>query len=454
MLASRCRACFGSLSRARLPAVMASVSGLIDRGLARLSGNIIVRQGVLVFVATMVLNMGGFLFHAIASRRIGVEDYGILYTLISMGTILAVPANLAAPVIARFAAEFGVLHDDRHVRRLILDVVRCFGLIGTAYVVGSLILMRPAAAFLHSPVWPAPLVGLIGGALLLSGVLRAVAQGTQDFIGFARSCVADGLSKLVGVIAFTALGLGLFGGIAGFLCGAAGGAVAIAATLRSRYRRVDDLAIRYDWRRIAVSGFGAAAITLAGALIGSADVILIKHFFDPHQAGIYAAASLGGKVLLYFVGFVPTILLPQATERHVRGERTFQALAMCVGILFGISILGLIALKIFGMVLLHALVGHAFDAAEPLLMPYSIAMTFLALSTVLGSYGIATHRIAFAVPMLVGVGATLAAIAFLHTSLNQVVTLIAIGNALTALAVACALAWQGAAAQRTRIAAS
>jgi O-antigen/teichoic acid export membrane protein len=302
--------------------------------------------------------------------------------------------------------------------------------------------MRWAGSFLHAPVWPAPLVALIGGTLLLSLVLRAVAQGTQDFAGFARSCIADGIAKVAGVVLFTTLGLTLFGGILGFLCGALGGAVAIAMTLFARYRTVDDRTIRYDWRRIAVSGVGSAAITLAGALIGSADVILVKHFFDPNAAGIYAAASLAGKVLLYFVGFVPTILLPQATERHVRGERTRYALAVCLGILFGISVLGLIALKFFGIVLLHALVGHAFDGAEPLLLPYSVAMMFLALSSVLGSYGIATHRIAFALPLLVGVMGTLLSIVYAHASLEQVVRVVAAGNAITAVAVACGLGWQ------------
>ncbi|MBV8280870.1 MAG: oligosaccharide flippase family protein, partial [Candidatus Eremiobacteraeota bacterium] len=314
---------------------MASVSGLIDRGIARLQGSVMVRQGALVFAATMVLNLGGFAFHAVASRRIGVVDYGVLYALISTSTILAVPGNLAAPVIARFAAEFRVLHDDRHVRRLLLDVLGLFGVLGLGYVAVSLLTMRPASAFLHAPMWVAPLVALVGGTLLLSLVLRAVAQGTQDFGGFARSCVADGIAKVAGVVLFTGVGLALFGGILGFWCGAFGGAAAIGITLFARYRGVEGRTIRYDWRRIALSGVGSAAITLAGALIGSADVVLVKHFFDAQQAGIYSAASLAGKVLLYFVGFVPTILLPQATERHVRGERTRSALTMSVGLLAG-----------------------------------------------------------------------------------------------------------------------
>ncbi|MEO6835002.1 MAG: hypothetical protein ABI231_03730 [Candidatus Tumulicola sp.] len=418
------------------------MSGLIDRGIARIQGSIMVRQGALVFAATMILNLGGFAFHFVATRRIGVVDYGILSALLSVTTILSVPASLAAPVIARFAAEFRVLHDDRHIRRLVLDIVRFFGFLGLGYVICSLVLMRPVAAFLHAPIWPAPFVGLIAGTLLLSAVLRAVAQGTQDFAGFARSCVADGVFKFAGVIILTTFGLALFGGIAGFFCGALAGVVAIVVTLFVRYRAVEARTIRYDWRRIAVSGMGSAAITVAGALIGSADVILVKHFFDADQAGIYSVAALGGKVLLFSVGFVPTILLPQATERHVRGERTRYALAMCVGILLAISVLGLIALKFYGIVLLHALAGHAFDAAEPLLLPYSVAMTFFALSTVLGSYGIATHRVAFAVPLILGAAGTLLAVAFAHASLMQVVGVIAVGNVVTAVAVAAALGWQ------------
>jgi hypothetical protein len=74
--------------------------------------------------------------------------------------------------------------------------------------------------------------------MLLSLVLRAIAQGTQDFAGFARSCVADGVAKVVGVVLFTTLGFALFGGILGFFCGAMGGAAAMAMTLFARYRNV------------------------------------------------------------------------------------------------------------------------------------------------------------------------------------------------------------------------
>lgn len=400
------------------------------------------RQGALVFFAMMVLNVGGFVFHAIASRRLGVAEYGVLYTLLSGCTIAAVPSALAVPVIARFAAEFRVLHDESHIRRLIVDIVRLFGAIALLYLVLALATMNMIGAFLHVPPWTVPFVAIMGGGLLFSAVLRAVAQGTQDYRAFTISCVTDGFSKVAALAIFMVLALGLLGGVLGFAAGIFGGAIAVGVALFKRYRSVGDCEMRYDWRRIALSGLGSAAITIAGALMGSADVVLVKHFFDANEAGIYSAASLGGKVLLYFVGFVPTILLPQATERHVRGERTRYALAACIIILVGIGVAGVIALKFFGIVLLHALVGHEFDAAAGLLLPYGTAMVCLALSGMLGSYGIATHRIAFAVPLIFCIVGTLISIVLFHQTLAQVVRAVAIGNAVTACAVAVTIAVQ------------
>lgn len=407
------------------------------------------RQGALVFFATTVLNVGGFLFHAIASRKLGVAEYGVLYALVSGCTIAAVPAALATPVVARFAAEFRVLHDDRHVWRLVRDLVVIFGTLGLLYVVLAFATMRPVGAFLHVPPWTVPFVAVMAGGFLFSSVLRGVAQGTQDFGAFTISCVSDGTMKVLALAVFMVLSLGLIGGILGFAAGIFGGAVAVGIALFNRYRGVGDCEMHYDSRRIALSGVGSAAITIAGALMGSADVLLVKHFFDANQAGVYSAASLGGKVLLYFVAFVPTVLLPQATDRHVRGERTRYALAACVTVLVAIGIAGVIALKFFGIVLLHALVGHAFDAAASLLLPYGTAMVCLALAGMLGSYGIATHRIAFAVPLVFCVLGTLLSIALFHQTLAQVVSAVAIGNAVTVCAVAVTIGVQAALGERS-----
>jgi hypothetical protein len=168
----------------------------------------------------------------------------------------------------------------------------------------------------------------------------------------------------------------------------------------------------------------------------------VKHFFNPHAAGLYAAASLGGKVLLYMVGFIPTVLLPQAADRHARGAQTREVLLGSLLMFAVVTLFGLAVFRYFGIDVLHALVGRAFDAAAPLLVTYGSAMVLLALTNALACYGIATHRLAFTVPLLISTFGTLAAIVAIHPSLHTVVEIMVVGNAVATLAVAVSLALQ------------
>jgi O-antigen/teichoic acid export membrane protein len=411
--------------------------------LDRLRSNTTLRQAALVFSASMLLNVCGFVFHAIVSRRIGVDAYGQLSALIAASADLSLPAAVIAPVIARFSAEFIALNDEGHIRRLFSDLSRLFGGIGVVLIAGCVLLAKPIAAFLYVPAWSVPVVGTIAALLLLSGVWRSVAQGTQAFRSFALSLSADGIVRVVALGAFALAGLALGAGVFGFLAGSAAGAAVAGFVLLRRYGSTAPMSIRYDWPRIAVSGLGAAATTIAMTLVGTVDVIVVKHAMPPTEAGLYAAASLGGKIVLYAVGFIPMVLLPQATDRHVRGERTRGALASAGALFLVMAVCGIGGVALFGRQLLHALVGGSFGGAVVLLVPYSIAMVLLAGSNLLANYGIATHRIAFAVPLVAGTAATLLTLVVVHRSLAQVVTVLDVGMAVTCLAVAVALLWQG-----------
>ena len=415
---------------------------VLRRGLERLRASAMLKQSLLVFSAGMVLNVCGFVAHAVASRELGVTVYGGLYALINAALIAALPAAFVAPVVAQLAAEFRALHDDGHLRGLTDGVARGFAKLGIVYVVVAVCGAIPFARFLHVPVWSIPFVGLIAGAALFVSAMRALAQGTQDFIGYSVSNSIEGLAKVGGIGLLILAGLKLGGGIAGFLFGPLFALIYLGMRLKQRYSNCVPHGVRYDWRRIMNAGAGAAAATISLTLMGSADVVLVKHYFDPHSAGLYAAASLGGKMLLYLVGFVPTVLLPQAADRHARGAETREVLVASLTMFSAIAICGLFVFRYFGIDVLHALVGHAFDASAPLLVTYGLAMVLLALTNSLTYYGIATHRLAFTAPLLICTLGTLAAIVAIHPTLATVVEILVVGNAVAALAVVVSLIGQ------------
>jgi len=415
---------------------------VLRRGLERLRSSAMLKQSLIVFAASMVLNLCGFIAHAVASRELGVTVYGGLYALINAATIGALPAAFVGPVVAQLAAEFRALHDDGHLRGLTEEVADGFARLGLLYMVIAAFAAIPFAQFLHVPIWSAQFVGLLAGVALYLSALRAVAQGTQDFVGYAFSNSIEGVAKVCGITLLIALGFKLGGGIIGFFLGPLSALFYLALRLRKRYSTVQAHDVRYDWRRILNAGAGAASATIAVTLMGSADVVLVKHFFNEHQAGLYAAASLGGKMLLYLVGFIPTVLLPQAADRHARGAQTREVLMISLGMFATVALCGIFVFRYFGLDVLHALVGRAYDAAAPLLVTYSFAMVLLALTNSLTYYGIATHRLAFTAPLLICTFGTLTSIVFFHRSLGMVVEILVVGNAVAAMAVALSLSLQ------------
>jgi O-antigen/teichoic acid export membrane protein len=402
----------------------------------------LLRQGAIVFAGSMALAICGFIFQMIASRKLGVETYGTFYALLSMTSIALLPGAILSPVVARYAAEFQALHDDSHVHGLALDLVRWTSIAAVGYAVLGLLLAIPIADFAHVPVWAVPVAAVIGAVGLNGNVLRAVAQGVQEFTALAFSTAAEGGAKVILLVLLLFAGLGLVGGLFGYLGGVLCGLAIIVALLTRRYAMTSVHRARYEWRRIGLSASGAAAVTIATTLIGTVDVILVKHYFSAHEAGLYSAAALGGKVLFFAVGFVPTVLLPRAADRSSRGSRTRDVLWTSVAIMFAVALLGGIALQLFGSLFLRVLVGPAYAAASVLLLPYALAMIALGLANLLAFYGIATHRLAFAVPLVAGTALTLVTVALLHSDAAEVVRVLLVGNTLTCVAVASALALQ------------
>ncbi len=413
-------------------------AGLIRSAYRRLRSHDFFRHGLLLLAATLVLNFAAFIFHAIVSRRLGVAAYGSLYAVISLGLLASFPAGIFNTVVAKFAAEFREQQDPAHLRSLAIFTCKAFGLGILAYAALGAALGGLLGGFLRVPGWTIMLASVLAGVTVFVTVLRAVAQGTQDFRGLSASFVIDGGFKAtLGVILATAK-FGLAGGLLGFFAGTALSGVFTFARLWNRFGNAPRAVLRIDWRRVLVTMTGAAALTTATAILSYGDVLIVKHFFAAHDAGIYAAASLGGKILFFLVSFVPMVLIPKAVASHSRGENPLHPLRSALLMVFVLSAGGLIGFALFARLILQLLVGADFLAAAAFLPWYALAMALLATTNVLASYSIALHRFAFSGPLISIALAEITAIFVYHPSLQAVVTILVAGNAV-AVAVASAL---------------
>ncbi len=404
----------------------------------RLRASDVVRHGLLVMVATTFGNACFFLYHAATSRLLGVAEYGSLYALITLALLVSLPASVLSNVITKSAAEFRALADPGHMRALLRFVLRLFLSISAGFVAVATILAVPLGGFMHVPVWSIPAATLAGCAMMLVATLRAVLQGDHEFTVFSAVAAIEGASRaLLGAV--LVIPFGLFGGVSALILSeAACGAYALRRLLR-KYGDAVTAKFSIDRKRVLQTTGSAAACAVAVAILSSIDVVLVKHYFSPSQAGIYSAASLAGKIMLFVAGFAPAVLLPKAVDRQARGASTTGVLLGSIAMFAAIAVVGLAIFYFGGVLLLHALVGRAFDAAAPLLIWYAGAMALLAATNIFASYAIALHRLLFSFPLIAVAVAEIVAIALYHPSIQAVLSVMVAFNGIalvtTALAV-------------------
>jgi O-antigen/teichoic acid export membrane protein len=387
------------------------------------------RYGLLTFASTTASNVLSYAFHFFVSRRLGVDNYGELSALFATTVIASVPATFLVIIVVKYAAEFRALGDDARIRALIGWITVVMG----AFAVAALLLVCAAsgaiAGFLHiGDRLAVVLAGFFIAFFLLSPVLRAVLQGVEDFVGFSISiCIEAGGKAVVGV-ALVYLGFGIRGALIGWIVGVA---LAVAYTyfeLWRRYRHAGKLPLYIDVRRLMITSARVGATTLLMTSLVSTDVLMAKHYFPASSAGLYSAASLAGKMLLYLVGFVPTVVLPMASNRAASGLRPLPVFLQGTAVLVLLAGAGLTLYATFPAGVVGALAGKAFLRAAPLVLPYGTAMVLIALLNATVNYKMAIHRFDYVVPLAIITVGEIAAIGAWHGSLQDVIRILIVGN--------------------------
>ncbi len=144
--------------------------------------------------------------------------------------------------------------------------------------------------------------------------------------------------------------------------------------------------------------------------------------------------NLTGKVVLFVAGFLPMIVLPKAVTVSKGGGSPVPLLIQAA---VGTVAMSGVTLAVFGMIpatILRVLAGHGFVGGSPYVFQYDLAMGFLAIVTLLVNYKIGLHRFDFLYGLAAVLLCEVAAIAFYHGSLWNVIHVLLIGNALAIVA--------------------
>jgi O-antigen/teichoic acid export membrane protein len=294
------------------------------------------------------------------------------------------------------------------------------------------------AALLHSPSsLPYIVVGAGMPAFLAQAVERGLLQGQQRFGSMIAALSTEACSRLGLGILFVALGLGVDGAALGLaLSFVVGWAVAHRALGPVPAETVLHESISSDLKRARTP---VTLLTLAEIIASYGDLVVVRHCFSPHAAGVYATVSLAGRAVFFASQPIGQIVFPIAARQAAAGGLDRRLLGRYLA---GVTIVGgtlLAALTAGGRPLIMLVFGARYGSAAALTPAYGLASMLLAVGLGASLLEVAAARRGGPALALMASLVQFASLCLLHSTLGEVVAVqIAVMSAFALAAVAAA----------------
>jgi O-antigen/teichoic acid export membrane protein len=391
-----------------------------------LSGSVVLLTGSGLVTAI------NFAYNVAVAQFLGPDGFGqatAVYTLLILLSAVTLSFQIvSAKVVAQQTtpeakgAAFRAYHRQAWVAGVVLAVL-------------LLLLRNTVSTYLNLP--NATLVTLLAAGLAFYvplGAKRGYIQGACSFRNLATNLVLEGFVRLIGSLALILLGYGVAGVIA-----ANAAAVAIAYIFAlPKIAPPTNLKLQID------GGFreGLQAIVFFVGQVGinNCDIVVVKHFFTPTSAGLYAAVALVGRVVFAFSWAVISTMFPIAAGSQ-QEDRREGILSTAAFLVFGIGSILTLGLRLAPGWLWTLMFGSRFVAAGGhnlpfLLSLYAATTTVYALCVVFIAYEMAYKIANTGWVQLAFCGVLIAGMYRFHSSLEQVIRVQLIMMTLLLIAVA------------------
>lgn len=385
-----------------------------------------------------------YLFYPVLSRILQPTAFGEVQVLAS----LFLQLGICLGVLGLLTVNIVTNYDDKNKRnRIISELERLTILIGAAFLLVFIFLSGPLKNFFHfGSVWPFIVLAL---AVFISVPLtfrNGFLRGRQKFGLVSQVGIFAAASDLVLAAILALMGFSTTGVMAALVI-AQGLTFIFAATLARRLGFTESLRgqlFRLPDLKLILPELKYALLVLVGSLtitaMYSLDIIVVKHYFDAHTAGLYAGISTVARIIFFLTASVAQVLMP-AIKLQQSARENRQILMKSILILASIGGAALLSFTILPHLIVRILMGGTYVVYADLLPRLSLVIFVISLVNLFIMYYLALRRYMVAVVVIAGLLLTLGLINLHHATLIAVINALLYGS-LAMLAVFCI--WTGA----------
>jgi len=390
-----------------------------------------IRHNSIFFIGSAAVGALNYLYYPVMGRLLSPASFGEVQTLVSLFLQITIFLSVLGLVTINIVTNY---RDDETRNVVILEFEKLALAFGIVLFISTAIFQNSLKHFLQFNS-TLPFL-LLMAALVVTVPLTfrgAFLRGQQRFGQASLVNILSAAGKLVLAAGFVVVGYGSAGAIGGLV-----GAQIVACVCAVRWATRSGLRVPATHRRWRLPNIrtvlpelrygGIVLITsLAITLQYSIDVVVIKHYFDPRTAGLYAAVAGVARILFFLTASIALVLMPMARLDAPAADNR-RLLVKSIGLL---SAVGLPVLALFVWApnqVVTLLMGHQYVGVSQLLPRLSIAIFIISLVNLLTTYYLALRRAAIA--LIAGLGAlvTYVFIAVHHGSPQAIVNSLLFGS--------------------------
>lgn len=388
---------------------------------ARIFTSKLARASGLMFVSTLAGGVLGYAFQVFMGRMLSIADYGLFVTFMALLAVIGVPFSALSMIVTRKASAYRAKNQPERIAGIFWWVNK--RLLWAAIVVTLCAL--PFSPLMRDyfrldslvPIW---IFLFIIFFLFFSTVNPAILQAQQNFRWLAASGMASPSFRIIFCVVLVFVGFKLNGALMGV-------ALAVAVTwlitfIPLRHTVALTTGARQAGGHLSFkSAIPVLIASLAFTMMTQLDMVLVNHYFDPQQAGIYAAASILGKAVMYLPGAIVIAMFPMVAENDSRELSSAHLFFNALALTAGLSGAGALFYFLFADGIMPLLYGQKYQPAAELLRYYGFVMLPMALVMVAEYFLIAKGRVIFAYVMMLAIPFVLLAADTYHDRLIDMV---------------------------------
>jgi O-antigen/teichoic acid export membrane protein len=345
------------------------------------------------FIGSMIVAVLNYAFHPILGRLMNPSDFGDIQAFISLLAQSAIIFVAFSVVVVNITTNT----ENSYERNAIISELQKIALWITlgVFIILIISLLKLQSFFNFSSIYPLIALAVILPISAINVFRDAYLQGCGAFMELSISGVISSLGRLFFAVSLLVIGWGTLGVTLGIILSN----IAVMAYLYLKTRKTLNLQTKSNIHTLKKGSikkeltYGVLVFFTTGlvTLFYTIDVLIVKRYFDAHEAGLYSGISAIAKILLFVIGPVSAVLLSSIKIKNSFKEN-FNIFRKSLGITLFVGFLGLTAFSVFYDLIIKAMIGDRYADLAYLLPKVCLVMILTAFMSIFIFYFLALRR--------------------------------------------------------------